>query len=427
MQRRAIWANRYAIFDEIASGAMATVYIGARLGQVNRRRVVAVKKLSEVFAKEPEFVAMFLDEARLAARVRHPNVIETFQMLRVPGSLAMIMELVVGVSLHELLRVARERRLDPPPAVAGVLMAGTLRGLHAAHEARDEKGEPFCLVHRDVSPHNILVGKDGTPRMIDFGVAKAAGRLQETEAGMTRGNSAYMSPEQIRGKVDRRTDVYAAGVVLWEVFAGRQLFPVSSDTGLLGKRAAGQLLPPALRTVNPRVSEPVEALVMRALDLDPARRFATAEEMAAAVEATLGTVPPQAVASWVMDLAQDRIRDLEAKVRHVEHAFERGELDEDAATAADRPPGWEAALVIDAPDLDLPAEPARPRTSVAPSPAAPTSAARPRDAATPAGRPVVQVASSGTASLIAWSVVALVLIVLGIQLVASTLLPAVGK
>ena len=354
MERRAIWANRYAIFDEIASGAMATVYVAGRLGDGRGRRIVAVKKLAEDFAKEPEFLAMFLDEARLAARVRHPNVIETFQVLRVPGSLAIVMELVVGASLAELLRASRERGEAVALPIVGAVLTGALHGLHAAHEAKDELGKPFDLVHRDVSPGNILVGRDGVTRVIDFGIAKAAGRLQVTEAGMTRGNASYMSPEQLLGKkVDRRSDIYAAGVVLWETLVGKQLFPVSSDTGMLGKRAAGLVVPTTPSSINRGIPLAVDDIVMRALASDPEVRFPTAHDLAAAIEGTLGAASPEEIARWVEDLARPKLLLLGAKVRQVEQAFERGELEAPSAPAAGDA-GWSTSLVVDAPNLDLP-------------------------------------------------------------------------
>ncbi len=367
MESRPIWANRYAIFDEIASGAMATVYLAGRLGQENRRRIVAVKKLSEEFAKEPEFVAMFLDEARLSSRVRHPNVVETYQVLRVPGSLAIVLDLVVGVSLGVLLRASRERGQTPPLPIVGSILAGALRGLHAAHSATDELGKPFGLVHRDVSPGNILVGADGVARVIDFGIAKAAGRLQVTEAGMTRGNASYMAPEQLLGKkVDRRTDVYAAGAVLWESLTGRQLFPVSSDTGLLGKRASGLLLPSLPSAIHPKVAKSVDALVMRALAYTPDERFSSAEEMAAAIEGTFGNAPPAEVAHWVEDLARAKLGELRAKMSVVEEAFARGELGAAPPKDGVDARGWSQSLVVDAPNLDL-----TPRPSAAPAPVKP--------------------------------------------------------
>ncbi len=328
MEQRAIWANRYAIFDEIASGGMATVYIGARLGRVNGRRVVAVKKLFEQYARETDFASMFFDEARRAAEVHHPNVVRTYQVLRVPDTLAIVMELVVGASLADLLRASREAKAEVPLPIAGAVMVGALHGLHAAHEATDEMRRPFGLVHRDVSPQNILVGKDGVARVIDFGVARAAGRLHTATGGMN-GKYAYMSPEQIRqDEVGVATDIYAAGLVLWELLVGWKLYDGPSEVELLAKRAAGNfpVIPPSC--ASPRVPSTVDDIVMRALEAEPAARFASAEEMAGAITETLGVASPEEVAAWVLRLAEARIGLLDAKLREVEDAFDSGALEE---------------------------------------------------------------------------------------------------
>jgi serine/threonine-protein kinase len=377
VEQRAVWADRYAIFDEIAAGGMATVYLAGRLGRVKGDRVVAVKKLFEQYAREGDFVAMFLDEARLAARIHHPNVIKTYQVLRVPASLAIVMELVVGASLVDLLKASKRQQVVTPIPIAGAVLVGALLGLHAAHEAKDEEGNPFGLVHRDVSPHNILVGSDGRPRVIDFGVAKAAGQLHVTDVGVRKGKFAYMAPEQIRGRgVDRRTDVYAAGLVLWEVLVGKRHYSASSDVELLSKRATGEFVAIAPNSAGASVPDAVNAVVLRALELDPDNRYATAEEMAQAVGGTLGVASPAEVAAWVDSLAHERIAELAAKVKDVEAAFDGGDLEEleemtqvsRGATGSD--PN-EISVVFDAPDLDLP-EPARAR------PPAPPSAPSPR-------------------------------------------------
>ena len=252
MRDRVIWGGKYAIFGEIASGGMATVYLAARLGRSSEiPEVVALKKLSAQLAKQPEFVAMFLDEAHLAARVRHPNVVTTYEFVRTSEGLGIVMDFVVGESFVELLRGQMDEADLVPLPIAAAIVAGALEGLHAAHETRDDTGRAIGLVHRDVSPHNILVGADGVARVIDFGIAKAAGRLQTTDVGIIKGKFAYMAPEQIHGAaVDRTTDVYAAGIVLWEALAGRKLFRANTNEELLIQRSAGSVSIPPPRAMN---------------------------------------------------------------------------------------------------------------------------------------------------------------------------------
>src|SRR6478736_1694730 len=173
-------AGRYALYGEIAAGGMATVHIGRLLGPVGFARTVAIKRLHPHYAKDPEFVSMFLDEARLAARIRHPNVVPTLDVVALDGELFLVMEYVQGESFARLVREARRARLDVPPEVISAIVVGALNGLHAAHEATSERGEPLNIVHRDVTPQNILVGSDGVARLLDFGVAKAAGSLHAT-------------------------------------------------------------------------------------------------------------------------------------------------------------------------------------------------------------------------------------------------------
>src|SRR5689334_1708582 len=213
---------------------MATVHFGRLNGPVGFSRTVAIKRLHPNFATDPEFVASFLDEARLAARISHPNVVPTLDVVATDGEVFIVLEYVSGESLGKLWRshTSKNERIPIPYSLA--IMANALHGLHAAHEVRDERGEPLAIVHRDVSPQNIIVGTDGVARVLDFGVAKAAGRLQETgDSGALKGKIAYMAPEQITGgSVSRVTDVYAAAVVLWELLAGRRLIDGANDAHL---------------------------------------------------------------------------------------------------------------------------------------------------------------------------------------------------
>jgi serine/threonine protein kinase len=234
--------GRYVLHDELASGGMATVHIGRLIGAAGFSRTVAIKRLHPQYAKEADFVSMFIDEARIAARIRHPNVVATIDTVSVDGELFLVMELVLGDTLARLARAPAMIPVEIAVAIAG----GVLHGLHAAHEARDERGVWLEIVHRDVSPQNVIVGADGLARVLDFGVAKALGRLQTTQQGEVKGKVAYMAPEQLRGgKVDRRTDVYAAAVVLWETLAGRRLFVSDSPAETMARVLEQPVEPPS--------------------------------------------------------------------------------------------------------------------------------------------------------------------------------------
>ncbi|MCL2451049.1 MAG: serine/threonine protein kinase, partial [Polyangiaceae bacterium] len=270
--------GRYALYDEIAAGGMATVHIGRLLGPVGFSRTVAIKRLHAQFAKDPEFVSMFLDEARLAARVRHPNVIGTLDVVALSGELFLVMEYVPGESFARLWRAARDSGRPIPVPTAVAIIVAVLEGLHAAHEATNDRGEPLGLVHRDVSPHNILVGTDGIARVLDFGVAKAAGRLQTTRDGQLKGKISYMAPEQVQGVVDRTTDVYAASVVLWEALTGHRLFFAENEARTLANVLYPKVDPPSRLARG--VSATLDAIVLKGLSANPAHRYATAREMA---------------------------------------------------------------------------------------------------------------------------------------------------
>jgi eukaryotic-like serine/threonine-protein kinase len=311
--------GRYSIFGRIASGGMATVHLGRQLGHVGFSRTVAIKKLHAHLAEDPDFVLAFVDEARMAARIQHPNVVSTLDVVSEKGKLLLVMEYVMGESLVRLLRLARARGDFVPPRIAASVVSSALHGLHAAHEAKNDRGEPMNLVHRDVSPQNILIGADGVTRVLDFGVAKAMGRIQATDQGMLKGKIAYMSPEQVRGAtVDRRCDVYAAGVVLWETLTGRRMFQAETQVELFARVAAGCPGPPSQHV--PDLPEAFDELTMRALRTDPNERFATAREMALALEACAGIAMPSEVGPWVTSLAGDSLVNRARAVAEVESA-----------------------------------------------------------------------------------------------------------
>ena len=232
--------GRYAVYGRLAAGGMATVHLGrvvdAHPGEPSSPRTVAIKRLHPQFCKDPEFVAMFIDEARLAARIKHPNVVETLDILTMGQELLLVMEYIRGECFSKLLRAARRKNLHPSIGVVGAIASGMLHGLHAAHEAKDDDGKLLNVVHRDISPQNVMIGVDGVAKVLDFGVAKASARIQITRDGQMKGKLSYMSPEQLQGlPVDRRADVFACGVVLWEALTQKRLFVGDDASDVLRK------------------------------------------------------------------------------------------------------------------------------------------------------------------------------------------------
>ena len=278
------------------------MHLGRLLGESGFSRTVAIKQLHPQLVDAPEIAAGLLDEARIVSRIQHPNVVPTIDLLSSDDEVLLVMEYVHGESLSRLLAATRARREKVPTGIVASVLCGALHGLHAAHEARSEAGEPLGIVHRDVSPENLLVGVDGATRLLDFGIAKAHGRLTTTRNGQLKGKIAYMAPEQLLcGEVTRRTDVYAAGIVLWESLTGVRLFTGADEAAVM--TAAFEAPIPLPSTVAPHLPQELDAIVLRALDRRSEGRYATARELAIAVEEALPLAPPREVGAWVERLA----------------------------------------------------------------------------------------------------------------------------
>jgi len=312
--------GRYALFDEIAAGGMATIHLGRLVGPVGFSRTVAIKTLHPQFAKDPEFVEMFLEEARLASRIQHPNVISTLDVATGEGEVFLVMEYVAGESLAKLVRSALKKGELMPVEIATSVLAGMLHGLHATHEAKNEQLEAMHIVHRDVSPQNVLVGLDGVARIFDFGVAKAAAmRSQVTSDGQMKGKLSYMSPEQLNSReVDRRTDVFAAGVVAWECLTGKRLFAGSDPGEVLAKVLTLDIAAPI--EVQSSIPRSLSDTVMRALERSPEQRWQTARDFAIELERSTPLAAPHVVGDWVELNASDAVQDRRHRVESVERA-----------------------------------------------------------------------------------------------------------
>ncbi len=314
--------GRYALFGAIGSGGMATVHLGRLLGPHGISKTVAIKRLHPHLSKDPEFSSMFLDEARLGARLEHPNVVSTFDVISEGGELLLVMEYVHGEALSRLISAANQQDARIPPRIVTAIVAGFLHGLHAAHEATGQRGEPLALVHRDVTPQNILVGIDGVARIADFGVAKALGSAHVTREGHAKGKLGYMAPEQIHGELlSRRTDTYAAGVVLWEALTGKRLFAGDNDATVLARVLSGSYPKPG--AIVPDLPDAFDHITMRALSRNPLLRWETARDMALALERTGDVALPSEVGQWVARTAGSRLVE-----RHEERArIEARDLD----------------------------------------------------------------------------------------------------
>ena len=307
--------ERYELLGELATGGMATVYLGRQRGPLGFSRTVAIKSMHPQFAKDEGFRAMFLDEATLTSRIRHPNVVPTLDIVIADTKVLLVMEYVDGVSLSTLVRASRKTGRPLPLAVAIAIVCDSLHGLHAAHELLDEEGAPLQVVHRDISPQNIHVGSDGHARVLDFGVAKAASRRYVTQSGEVKGKISYMSPEQLCGEhVDRRTDVYAAGVVLWEVITGHRLFDGTNEGEVVRKVLEGKLDPPSFRA-DEELPAGLDELVMKSLAPKPEDRFASAEEMAYALAGLVRPATHAQVTSIVRQLAGEELESRKQRLR----------------------------------------------------------------------------------------------------------------
>jgi len=310
--------GRYVVGERIAAGGMATVHIGRLRGAAGFSRTVAIKRLMPQFANDPEFEGLFVHEARLVARIQHPNVVATLDAVAEQGELLLVMDYVQGEPLARLMQTAAERDGGVPQPIALSIIRDTLCGLHAAHEARDRHGNPLDIVHRDISPQNLMVGSDGVTRVLDFGIAKAASSVEHTREGMVRGKTAYMAPEQILSEpITRRADIYAVGIVLWELLVGERLFPGGVRRELmLGEPSV--IAPPSVRgaTSDPRL----DAIVLRALAGKDTERFETAQQMADQLGASFSFASREEVAAWVRKIGDETLKKRAAVVARLESA-----------------------------------------------------------------------------------------------------------
>ncbi len=275
--------GKYQLFASLGRGGMADVFLSVARGQMGFNKLAVIKRLRQALAEEPAFRNMFLDEARLAARLSHPNIVHTYEVGEQNGVYFIAMEYLEGQSLNKVLKEALRRKEGIEPEVGARIIADALGGLAYAHSLGDYDGRPLGIIHRDVSPHNIFVTYDGHTKLVDFGIAKAALSSTETEVGVLKGKVAYMSPEQaMGGRIDQRADLFAMGIVLWELLARQRLMTGESAANTLHKLMNEPI--PRLLQVVPEIDPQLEAIVAKSLEKDPQFRWQTATEMRDALE-----------------------------------------------------------------------------------------------------------------------------------------------
>ena len=299
--------GRYEFLVPIAEGGMASVWAARLKGSRGFSKTVAVKTMLPSVSDDPQFEQMFLDEAQIASRIRHPNVVEILDLGEQDEVLYLVMEWVDGEPLSSLRRAAAKSG-GIPRSIALRVVADASSGLHAAHEMKDDAGQPVGLVHRDISPQNILITFGGDVKIVDFGVAKAAGRSTgQTIAGQVKGKPPYMSPEQALGEaVDRRTDIFALGIILYQLTTGKHPFRGESDLVTLQNIVSDKPIvsPRALDRQYPRE---LEQVVMKALDRKRERRYQTCAEFEAAIEDVFAKAVPRARNDEVGKFMQDML------------------------------------------------------------------------------------------------------------------------
>ncbi|MHB8873334.1 MAG: serine/threonine protein kinase [Myxococcaceae bacterium] len=302
--------GRYQLLKKIASGGMGQVFLARAAGERGFEKLLVIKRILPHLVEDEEFFTMFFDEARITARLNHPNIAQIFDLGEAGGSHYIAMEYVAGEDVRRMEKVARANDTHFPLGAVLRIIADAAAGLDYAHKARDASGQPLGLVHRDVSPQNILVGFDGGVKLIDFGVAKAAGRAQHTATGILKGKYPYMSPEQADGlAIDHRSDIFALGIVFWEQLTLKRLFKGENDVMTMRLVKDCNVPPPS--KVNPELPPELDAVVLKALEKDPARRYVDCMQLRLAIEdyAVAKGIPSSSahLVGYVQSLYADRI------------------------------------------------------------------------------------------------------------------------
>ena len=314
-QRPAEVIGRYMLHRQIARGGMATIHIARLMGDEGFSRIVAAKRLHPEFAQDADFVAMFLDEARVASKVHHHNVVPVLDVVTTGTEVVLVQEYVHGVPLSWLLRTAHEAKVHIPIPIAVSIACQVLAGLQAAHHTVDELGMALDIVHRDVSPQNVMIATDGAARLLDFGVAKAAMSAHITRDGTFKGKLAYSAPEAVRGQATQQSDLYALSVVLWELLVGQRLHGTAQGEAQLIYEIMSGSLPTITSALAPEREwlgearwaelQALEPVIQRGLATQASDRWHSAEELAAELAAAVTPASSTDVAAWLKSLGKD--------------------------------------------------------------------------------------------------------------------------
>jgi serine/threonine protein kinase len=326
--------GRFVLVERIGSGGMATVHRAIQRDAGGVERELVVKRILPQLASEKQFVTMFIEEAKLGAHLNHPNIVQVFDLGQLDNGYFIAMEYVEGISLLRMLRSQSPDDLIAPTLAAHIVFQ-ICQGLDYAHSLTLDDGRPLCLVHRDVSPANVMLSTYGYVKLLDFGIAKAVGAIEreETRTGTLKGKLAYMSPEQVEGEaLTPRSDIFVTGTLFWEALTGRRLFKAATDYQTLTNVVKAKAPPPS--SLRPGLSEELDRICLRALHRDPAERYQSAEEMADDIERSVLADHP---------VGPSQLAVVVKKVM----ATNRDEADASAESAADGEPDWRAELAED--------------------------------------------------------------------------------
>ncbi len=270
--------GKYTLIDRIAVGGMAEIFLSRQAGLEGFEKTIVIKRIRPHLSKQTSFVKMFLNEAKLAAQLNHPNIVQIYDLGKIGESYFIAMEYIFGRDMRRIIPKADTMGIPFPMVYALKIASSVCEGLYYAHQKVDLYGNPLNIVHRDVTPENIFVSFDGTVKVLDFGIAKAANQLEQTRAGEIKGKLSYMSPEQCMGTpLDNRSDLFSLGVVLYEWLTGFKMFTGESEVAILKSITEGKIYAPSYFKAD--IPEAVEAILMRALEKDREKRYQTAWDM----------------------------------------------------------------------------------------------------------------------------------------------------